>query len=69
MQFIVDGYNWGYGGSSYFCVIANSIEEAAEKVKKKLAVMSEDEKRKGDYVPCIIQFDVNGISQNLLHLW
>lgn len=67
--FIVDGYNWGYGESSYFCVNADTEKEASLKVQSKLASLTEDEKRKGDILPCEVVFDEFGVSQNLIHVW
>jgi len=68
-MFIVDGYNWGYGESSYFCVKAEDNIEAIKKVRDKLNGLSEKEKRGGDNLPCKVVFDKNGVSQNLIHLW
>lgn len=67
--FIVDGYNWGYGESEYFCVEADTKKEAESKVKYKLSLMSEEDKRKADILPCEVLFDEFGVSQQLGHQW
>lgn len=67
--YIVDGYNWGYGESSYFCVQAETQIEAENKVSIKINKMSEEDKKQGYVIPCPIYFDDNGVSQNLIHLW
>ena len=67
--FIVNGYDWGYGESSYFLVQALSMDEADNKVKLKLSAMDEQTKRKGLAMPCEVIFDGNGVSNNLIHVW
>lgn len=69
MLYVVDGYNWGYGESSYFVVEAESKKEADTKVLQKLNRLTEEEKRAGDFLPCEVRMDEHGISQNLKHVW
>jgi hypothetical protein len=69
MLYVVDGYNWGYGESSYFLVEADSVQEAETKASEKLNKLTEEEKRLGDFLPCEIKMDENGVSQNLIVVW
>lgn len=67
--FIVEGYDWGYGESSYFLVQCNTELEAKIKVAAKLEQMTEKEKRKGDILPCEVKMDEHGVSQQLSNMW